>query len=328
VHTEAYGPREVRALSKASADFLHNPPDGFSDIPLQHAMGLSFVATEEQKADLYATLPVVQELNPNIHEIGLDEVSRMCPVVAIDKLAAAFYDPDTIGLDVNAIHQGYLRGHKSHAGKLACKAGVTGMQRENGQWIVETKTGQFSAAVVVNASGAWADDVARMAGAREIGIVPKRRTCIIFDAPEGVNPKSWPAIIDMHENYYFKEDAGKIVASLGDETPDRPHDVQPDDYDVAVMVDRLENATTMSIDRLVQQWAGLRSFVDDRLPVVGYAPDTEGFFWCAGQGGYGIATSYALGKAAANLAVGGQFDDDLLALDVTPAHLAPERLWD
>ena len=242
VHTDAYGPREVRALCKASADFIHNPPEGFSDVPLQHSLGLIFVATEEQKADMYATLPVVQELNPNIREIGLDEVKRRCPVVSTDKLAAAFYDPDTVGLDVNAIHQGYLRGHKRLNGEIICKAGVTGMKREDGQWLVDTSAGLFCAPVVINASGAWADVVAKMAGAREIGIVPKRRTCIIIDAPDGVDPSSWPAIIDMHENYYFKEDAGKIVASLGDETPDQPHDVQPDDYDVAVMVDRIENA--------------------------------------------------------------------------------------
>jgi len=327
VHTEAYGPREVRALAKASADFIFNPPEGFSDVPLQHPLGLVFIATPEQKNDLHAALEMVRQLNPNIHEISLEDVKRMCPVINTDILEAAFYDPDTIGLDVNAIHQGYLRHHKKCGGQVVCGAEVQTMERVGEEWVVSTGAGEFRAPVVVNASGAWADVVAGIAGARGIGIVPKRRTCITFDAPEGEDISSWPGIMDMHENYYFKADAGQIVGSLGDETPDRPHDVQPDDYDVAVTVDRIEKATTMEINRLGHQWAGLRCFVEDKLPVIGYAPDREGFFWCAGQGGYGIATSYALGKAAANLATGQDFDEELLALDVTPEHLAPARLW-
>ena len=327
VHTDSYGPEPVRKLARASIDFLLDPPDGFSDVPLQHPLGLVFVATEEQKDDLLGFLKSVQEISPDITEISVDRVIEMVPVMKADQLAAAFYDQRTIGLDVNAIHQGYLRYTRAGGGDLVCLAEVGSLKYQSGIWQVETANGNYSAPVIINAAGAWADVVADMAGVRRINIVPKRRTCIVFPAPEGLDVNRWPAIIDAHENYYFKSDAGALIGSLGDETPDVPCDVQPDEMDVAMTVDRIENATTMTIDRLVRKWAGLRSFVEDRCPVIGYAPDAEGFFWCAGQGGYGIATSPALGKCAAELVLGRDFPGEVLELGVRQEDLAPQRLW-
>ena len=327
VHTDSYGPEVMRKLSKASHDFIMQPPGDFSEIPLQHPLGIIFVATDEQKDDLLAFLQSVQALSPDIHEISIDQVVEMVPVMKRDLLAAAFYDRRTIGMDVNAIHQGYLRGTKKHGGEVICRARVQGLEKNGGLWQVESAAGKFGAPVIINAAGAWADEVAGMAGARRINIVPKRRTCIAFHGPVGMDVNNWPGIMDAHENYYFKPDAGALIGSLGDETPDMPCDVQPHEMDVALTVDRIENATTLEIDRLIRKWAGLRCFVEDRLAVIGYAPDTEGFFWCAAQGGYGIATSPALGQCAANLVLGRDFPDEVLELGVNPDHLAPQRLW-
>lgn len=327
VHTDSYGPEPVRKLAKASYDFLMKPPEGFSDVPLQHPLGIVFVATEEQKDDLLGFLKSVQVLSPEIHEISIDRVVEMVPVMKADQLAAAFYDERTIGLDVNAIHQGYLRSFKHAGGEVICRAGVNSLQRKSGVWEVETTNGTFSAPVVINSAGAWADVVAEMAGTRKIDIIPMRRTCIAFPAPEGMEVDHWPGIMDAHENYYFKPDAGALIGSLGDETPDNPCDVQPEELDVALTVDRIETATTLEINKLIQKWAGLRSFVADRCPVIGYAEDVDGFFWCAGQGGYGIATSPALGACAANMILHKDLPDEVLEQGVKKEDLTPERLW-
>ena len=327
VHTDSYGPDVVRKLAQASYDFIVNPPEGFSEVPLQHPLGIVFVATEEQKNDLLTFLEMVQQLSPDIHEISIDKVVELVPVMKRDLLAAAFFDEQTIGMDVNAIHQGYLRGMKKGGGELICDAEVQGLKRDGGIWQVESAAGKFGAPVIINAAGAWADCVAEMAGTRKIDIMPKRRTCVTFPAPPGMDVSAWPGIMDAHENYYFKPDAGAIVGSLGDETPDVPCDVQPDEMDVALTVDRIETATTLEINRLTQKWAGLRSFVEDRCPVIGFAPDSEGFFWCAGQGGYGIATSPAWSQCAANLVVGKDLPDEVRELGVKAEDLAPQRLW-
>ena len=327
VHTDSYGPEQIRLLAKASYDFIVNPSEEFSDVPLVHPLGIVFVATEEQKSDLLAFLEMVQQLSPDIHEISIDQVMSMVPIMKRDTLAAAFFDEKTVGMDVHAIHQGYLRGIRRQGGEVICNAQVQGLERTSGIWQVDTTAEQFGAPVIVNSAGAWADVLAEMAGARKVDIVPKRRTCIAFPAPEGMDVNAWPGIMDAHENYYFKPDAGALIGSLGDETPDTPCDVQPDEMDVAMTVDRIEKATTLEINKLTHKWAGLRCFVEDRCPVIGYDPDAEGFFWSAAQGGYGIATSPAWSLCAASLAVGNDIPDELKEFGIKPEEFAPQRLW-
>ena len=181
--------------------------------------------------------------------------------------------------------------------------------------------------MVINAAGAWADVVAGRAGARPVGLQPKRRTVIAFSGPAGVDASKWPLIFDCEEEFYFKVDAGTILGSPADETPVPPQDVQPEELDIAITVDRLERATTLKVERIIRKWAGLRSFVDDQVPVVGYAPDRNGFFWCAGQGGYGIETSFGMGRSSAALARGDSLPADVKALGITETDLAPQRLW-
>ena len=328
VYTEAYGPRVIRALVIAGGPFFQSPPKGFTEVPLCHPHGLMFVAREDQKKTLYDELAAVQPLSPNIHEIAVEEAVRRVPVLRRDYLAACFLDPNTMSLDVNAIHQGYLRGLKSAGGQLVTNAEAQSFERHQGKWRVRTPAGDFAAPVVVNAAGAWADVVAERIGARTIGLVPKRRTVIAFAPPAGTDTAHWPVVIDAEETWYFKADAGTILGSPGDETPSPPTDAQPEEIDVAITVERLERATTMPVQRIIRKWAGLRSFVADRVPVVGYDPTVEGYFWLAGQGGYGIETSAGLARSAAGLAAGDGLPEDIRNLQVTERDLAPERLWD
>ena len=327
VYTEAYGPRVIRALAIAGGPFLESPPDGFTEVPLCHLHGLMFIAREDQTKALHTALEAVQELSSTIHEISVDEAVARVPVLRRDYLAAAFLDPNTLALDVDAIHQGYQRGLKAAGGEIVTDAEALELTRAGGEWRIETPVGTFAAPVVINAAGAWADVVAERAGARPVGLVPKRRTVIAFAPPADVETAHWPVTFDTDEEFYFKADAGTILGSPADETPVPPQDVQPEELDVAITVDRIERATTMRVGRIIRQWAGLRSFVDDGVPVAGFAPDREGFFWLAGQGGYGIETSPALSRSAAALATGRDLPDDMRALKVTAADLGPARLW-
>ena len=327
IYTEAYGPRTIRALAIAGGEFFRKPPSGFTEIALCRQFGLVFIAREDQTSVLYDALDTVKDLSANIAEISVERVRELVPVMRPGYMAAAFLDPNTLSLDVDAIYQGYIRGLKSNGAEIVTDAEALGFEREGDKWQVCTKAGEFAAPVVINAAGAWADVVAERAGARRVGLQPKRRTVIAFPVPDGVDASQWPLIFDCEEKFYFKVDTGTILGSPADETPVPPQDIQPDELDIAVTVDRLQRATTLKIERITRKWAGLRSFVDDQVPVVGYAPDLEGFFWCAGQGGYGIETSYGMGRVSAALASGKSLPEDIDALGVTPGDLAPQRLW-
>jgi D-arginine dehydrogenase len=185
--------------------------------------------------------------------------------------------------------------------------------------------GKLRAANLVNASGAWADVVAAMAGAEPVGLVPKRRTAFTFDAPAGLDLAGLPMAIDFDETWYIKPEVGQFLGSPADETPSPPCDAQPEEIDVATAVERIEAATTLSIRRIKNKWAGLRSFVADKNPVVGYDAKVEGFFWLAGHGGYGIQTGEAAGRLAASLALGKGLPDDIVALGVGERALSPVR---
>jgi D-arginine dehydrogenase len=222
------------------------------------------------------------------------------------------------------LHQGFLRGIRAAGGEVACNAEVLALTRSGG-WQVESRAGVFRAPVVVNAAGAWADEIGRLAGARPLGLTPLRRTAITFDAPPGVAISEWPAVIDVDEQWYFKPDAGRLLASPADETPSPPCDAQPDEYDIALLVERLTQATTLKVPRLAAKWAGLRSFVADRTIALGFDTNVAGFFWLAGQGGYGIQTAPAAGRAAAALARGMELPADIGDLGVDAGQLSPSR---
>jgi D-arginine dehydrogenase len=195
-------------------------------------------------------------------------------------------------------------------------------------WEIALSDGSAVAPVLINAAGAWADEVAEACGARPIGLQALRRTALLVDAPPGVDIRVWPAVIDADEQFYFKPDAGRLLVSPADETPDKPGDAQPDELDIAICVDRIEAALDMEIRRISHRWAGLRTFSRDRVPVVGFDLHVEGLFWCAGQGGYGIQTAPAMARTAAALAQREKPPADVVAEGLNVEDLSPRRLLD
>jgi D-arginine dehydrogenase len=326
VLTENYGNSIIRRLTVASRQFLENAPNGFTASPLVSPRGVLWIAREEQRDSLTAVLSEARKLVPSIHAVGRAEAKRLCPVLREEYLAAAVFEPEAMDMDVHAIHQGFLKGLRRRNGDLVTTAEVTRLIRSSDTWEVHTANKRFSAGIVVNAAGAWCDEIGKLAGAKPIGLTPKRRTAFIFDGPTNSDLQAWPVVIDVDEQFYFKPEAGRILASPADETPMPPCDVYAEDYDVALAVDRIEKASTLSIRHIRRKWAGLRSFVADKAPVVGMDMVLPGFFWLAGQGGYGIMTSPAMARAAASLIVEGRLPADLAATGLSPEDLSPARL--
>jgi D-arginine dehydrogenase len=266
-------------------------------------------------------------LVPSVRWLEPAEVLRLQPLLKPEAAAGgAIFEPEADDMDVAAIHGGFLRGARAAGAVLRLNAEATALTRKDGRWHIALRDGEtIAATTLVNASGAWADVVGELAGARKVGLVPKRRTAFTFDSPPGLDLARLPMAIDFDESFYFKPEVGQFLASPADETPSPPCDAQPEEIDIATAVERIETATTLQIRRIKNKWAGLRSFVADKNLVVGYDPAVEGFFWLAGQGGYGIQTGAAAGRLAASLARGKGLPDDILSLGVTEAALSPAR---
>ncbi len=326
LYAQTYGNAVMRALTVASRGFFLQPPAGFAATPLLRPRGALYVARAGQRAALDALHAQCAALVGGLQRWDGARVRAEVPAFGPDQVDQALYDPQAMDIDVHALHQGYLRLLAAAGGELRCNAGVTALERAAGGWQVETRVGVFRAPVLVNAAGAWADEVGVLAGAVPIGLAPLRRTAITFDPPAGLAIDAWPAVIDVDEQWYFKPEAGRLLASPADETPSPPCDAQPEEWDLAVLVERIERATALRIPRLRSRWAGLRSFVADRTLVAGPDPAVPGFVWLAGQGGYGIQTAPAVARVAAALALGDPLPADVAALGVDAAALSPCRL--
>ena len=325
MYSQSYGNACVRALTVASGEFYRQPPGGFCDYPLITPRGALTVGAGAQHDSLLQTWHAMRALVPNIAWWTQDQVLQRVPVMRPEAAQFAVYEPDAMDMDVHAIHQGFLRGARQAGATLACDAEVRRIWRDGALWCLETPAGCFGAPVLINAAGAWCDELAALAGVAPIGLVPMRRTAFTFESPSGTDIHDWPLVIAADESFYFKPDAGVLLASPANADPVPPQDVQPEELDVAIAVDRLEAATTLTVRQVKRKWAGLRSFVADKSPVVGFARDAPGFFWLAGQGGYGIQTAPALGELAAALVRGLAVPSAMAALGVCAEDLSPSR---
>ncbi|MDJ0926746.1 MAG: FAD-dependent oxidoreductase [Gammaproteobacteria bacterium] len=296
-----YGNAAIRALTAASRDFFDQPPPGFTEHPLLEPRGCLIIAGTNQRAGLREQFAELREGSTELSfqpgEFALERV----PVLRSEQVSACIWEPDAQRIDVNALMQGYLRGCRQQGAQIVTNARVQSTVRADDHWTVRTTTGEFHGRVIVNAAGAWADEVADLAGAERIGFTPLRRTACIIETEPAVACGNWPAVTDLDESFYFMPDAGRLLLSPADETPAEPGDAYPDDIDVAMAVDRFESVTSLQVRRVVQQWAGLRTFGPDRSPVVGFDASVAGFFWLAGQGGYGIQTAPELSRVAADM---------------------------
>ena len=322
--TENYGTDIIRRLVLASRSFMSAPPPGFSDYPLLGERGMITVARADQLDCLAEALDRARRLVPSIHAITPAEAIARVPVLRADYLAGAFLEPHSMDVDVNGLHQGFLKGARALGAKIVTNAEVKAIEH-GGVWRVETSVGDFSAAILVNAAGAWADEIAGLAGVRPIGLQPKRRTAFNIPAPPDARIADWPLVDDVGAEFYFKPDAGQLLVSPADATPSAPMDAYAEDMDVAIGVERLERATTIEVARVSRSWAGLRTFASDGSPIVGADDEAPNFFWLAGQGGYGIKTSSALSRICAALVHGEDIPDDIKHFGVDAGALSPRR---
>ena len=326
VYEPNLGNAVVRAFNIASGAFLKSPPPGLTEGPLMTPRGELTVCDAENRPALDTLLALDGAGCNSVREIPVDEATAMIPVLRREDMRWAAYEPGVMDMDVHAIHRGFLKGFAARGGRLLCDAPVRRIERRAGLWHVEAGSESLAAPVVINAAGAWADSVAALAGIAPLGLQPKRRTAIILPPPEGFDVRPWPVLGVAGEEAYLNSQSGKLLASPGDATPVEPQDVQPEEMDVAILVDWIERRTTITVRRIERRWAGLRTFARDKAPVAGEDPTAPGFWWLAGQGGYGIMMSESLGRSLARLMTAGELPADVRALGVTPEAIGPQRL--
>ncbi|MGH1331061.1 MAG: NAD(P)/FAD-dependent oxidoreductase [Paracoccaceae bacterium] len=294
---QSYGNPVVRALTRASEDFFTHTPDGFTPRPLLSPRKLIRIARADQMESLRA---LFEELSVayDLQWLAPEQIEEIAPILRKGYAAGGFINARAQDIDVHALHHGYLSMFKAHGGVIMLKAAVHNL-RPGPPWEISSGGNVLQANTVINAAGAWAENLGALAGARAIGMIPKRRTAITIAAPNGFDPKDLPMIVDADEAFYLKPEAGKLLASPADETASAPCDSQPEEIDIAICIDRIQNAFDLDVRRVESKWAGLRSFVPDRAPVVGFDPDVAGFYWLAAQGGYGVQTAPGLARIAA-----------------------------
>lgn len=320
-----YGNETIRSLTRASRGFFTEPPRGFTSVDLLKPRAALVTARNEQTEALEQFAATAAETD-HVEARSIAEALALCPVLRPEELAGAVQLAGVAEIDVNELHQVFLRMSKAHGGSIKLKTQVERLERDARGWIVGTAREAVRGGIVVNAAGAWAGEIAKLAGAQDVELQPLRRTACLIDPPAGMRVASWPMVVNVAEEFYFKPDAGLLLLSPADETLSRPCDAQPDEMDIAIAVDRLEHATTLEVKRIVQRWAGLRSFVADRSPVIGFDRRQPDFFWMAALGGYGVQTAPALGRVAASLLMRKALADDLLACGIDVEKLAPGRL--
>ena len=327
LYSATYGTANIRALTRASRAFYDAPPPEFGGAPILTPRGVVYLAGPDQLDLLDAAYAEILPLNPGVRRLTRDELLAELPCLRPEAVAAGMSEPGAADIDVHALHQGYLRGLRQRGGAIRCNAEVTGLQRLDDGWRVTLAGGEaITAGAVVNAAGAWADVVAALAGVPPIGLEPRRRTAFTFPVPAGMDAGRWPAVIGIDESYYFKPDAGQLLGSPANADPVAPHDVVPEELDVALGIHRIEQVTSFQIRRPSHSWAGLRSFVADGDLVIGWDNHVPRFFWLAAQGGYGIQSAAGAALLARQLALDEPLSASLVEEGVTRDALSPARL--
>lgn len=321
VFLESYGPPPVRALSKASRSMYDDAPQRLGCTTLLSNRPSVWLAPTEQLADLDHMLLDLPGLEP----LSLDELARLVPAVAIERCAAAAIEPSSADIDVLGLHQGYVRTGKAAGLSIEASWPVMSIARSGAGFVVATAGADpVGCEQVVVAAGAWSDQVAGLAGARPLGLVPMRRTIAICPTSTELDPEG-PMVGDAVHSYYWKPEGPNVLCSPADETPSEPCDARPDEADVALGIDRVNDSTTLALRSVRTAWAGLRTFAPDRVPVCGADPDIAGLWWSAGQGGYGIQTAPAMAALLAGSMLGVPLSAELMAAGVSPDALSSTR---
>jgi D-arginine dehydrogenase len=323
---ESYGSPQGRALTRASRAFYERPPAGFTDVPLLRPRGVVYVARDGQQPVLDRLESGLQAAGTRVQRIDARDALAQVPILRQPGLLGAVVEAQAMDIDVHALLQGYLRGARAAGAALWCNAALHRAERDAGVWTVRLADGhELRTRTVVNAAGAWADDVAVRCGAAPLGLQPKRRSAFTFAAPVGIDARHWPAVVDAGERWYFKPDAGQLLGSPANADPVPAHDVVAEELDIATGIAAIETATTASIRRPTRTWAGLRTFAPDGEMVIGWDARREGFFWLAGQGGWGIQSAYGTAQLAAALVRRAPLPEPLQRFGVDPDAIDPAR---
>ena len=319
----ALGDPQVRALTLASRPLFDDPPADFTDVLLGHRAQVLLHAREDELGALDALDAAIAPF-ARLERVGEEGLLELCPALRTGGggAVAGVVDRDAVRLDAHALLQAHVRTLRRSGGQIVTTARVASLQRQGDEWHASTEAGRtYSAPILINAAGAWADAVASMAGADPIGLKPLRRTIITFDGPPGVDVSAWPFAKTVGDELYFAPESGRLFASPMNEDLTDPCDAQPDEYDVALAAHRVEERTTMTVGRIHSRWAGLRTFAPDRHLVAGFDPRAEGFFWLAGQGGFGLQTSPVMAQIVESLIAKTPWPiDSVSAEDLSPVR--------
>ena len=325
---ESYGTDQIRALTRASRSFYMHPPAGFCSNALLPARDVLYVGQHGQQQLLDDALAMYLNDGLEAEMISAERAHELVPVLAQDKIIGAVHDKAATDIDVAELHQGFLRGMREKGAALRCQAELQQAERDaaSGVWSLTLVGGDVvQVRAVVNAAGAWADTVAQACGAQPLNIQPKRRTAFTFQPPEGMDAHAWPVVIGVDESFYFKPDAGQLLGSPANADPVPAHDVVAEELDVAMGIHAIEELTSLHIRRPKHVWAGLRSFAPDGDFVIGWDPKIEGFFWLAGQGGYGIQTAAGASATACALLLREALPESVTVHGVDAEKLSPAR---
>lgn len=318
-----YGAFGVRPLARASRSFLESPPEGTTEAPLLTARGLLWIGDASQAGKIDDIAAGSIPSGEGTRQVGPEEMRRLVPALRPNRIVSGVYEPGAQDIDVAGLHQAFVRIARQQGAEILTGAAVTGIAREGSQWVVQANGQELRASAVVNTAGAWGDLVAGMAGLEPIGLQPMRRTA--FMVPGNEDYSSWPMVVDADQRFYFKPDGAQLLCSLAEEMPSEPTDPRPRMEDVAMAIERINEATTLDISVVNSEWCGLRTFSADRELVIGEDPTAPGFFWLVGQGGVGIQTSPAYGSLLASLVTGTDLSPDLVEAGVDPAVTDPAR---
>jgi D-arginine dehydrogenase len=319
LYTECYGAEPIRRLALASKPYFVQGAEPFGT-----QRGVLFVAPQGDPSAIDNFYATYSPLVPDLERLPPHAVADLIEVIGSDDTAGAVLEPRALDLDVHAILTSYATTVRNNRGTILTSARATSIDQHDGIWHIDAGNHVISATTLVNATGAWGDETAVLAGVPTIDLSPLKRSAFTFDP--GIDTGSWPMIVDTSETWYMKPEGPHLLGSAASEIPQEPSDAKHDEIDIALGIMRITEATHLVIRTVKNQWAGLRTFTSDRVPAVGFDPATPGFFWLVGQGGYGIHTSPAIGQLAAGLIVDGTVPKDLSDHEITADMFDPGRL--
>ena len=291
---ENYGNNVVRSLNTASKHYLENDNGG-----VLSPRGMMLVGKKGQESHFSRDSETF-----GLNEISLHEAKQKFAILDTSKVAKVSYRDDVFDLDTDLFCQNFLKRFKKNDGLVYTNAKVLSIGYGKNKWVVRTSKEEFEAKLLINASGAWVDEIAKIAGIKPLNFTPYRRSIARIKVSGSDTIRGWPMVTGVNEEFYAKPDAGQLIVSPADETATSPHDAWPTEEDLATGIDFLSQIAEISVDRITSSWAGLRTFSPDKALVIGHDKINPEFFWFAGQGGYGFQTSAAASELAAELILG------------------------